>query len=72
MSGEWDIKTIKISLGGEDDENGFLDVEIFNRDSLGLYLNKKDDGDAESFIENISIDAAKRIRDFLNYALINE
>ena len=71
MSDEWDIKTIKISLGGVDDENGFLDVELFNRDSIGIYKNKRNNSEAEVFIEDISIDAAKRIRDFLNYALID-
>ena len=69
MSEEWDIKTIKISLGGEDDENGFIDVEMFNDHGVGIYKNRTEDGNAEVFIEEISTDAAKRIRDFLIYAL---
>lgn len=72
MSGEWDIKNIKISLGGVDDEKGFLDVELFNKDSLGIYKNRDHNGEADLFIEDISIDAAKRVRDFLIYALADQ
>ena len=65
----WDIKSIKISLGGLDDANGFVKAEIFDDMYLGIYKNPNSEGGCDAFIESIPIDAAKRIRDFLIYAL---
>ena len=68
----WDIKILKVSLNGEEDEEdcrGFLEVEKFGDKCVSFYLNGKENGEVEQHIENISIDSARRIRDFLIYSL---
>jgi hypothetical protein len=67
----WDIKRLVLSLGGFDDERGFLTFEVFNDNWLGIY-----EGDSTAkapwFREQIPIEAARRLRDFLNYAVPKE
>lgn len=70
----WDIKTLNISLGGEDDYKGFIRLEIFNDDSFGLYVDDKGTGkdgikEYAWSMDDIDLSAAVRIRDFLIYAL---
>jgi hypothetical protein len=64
----WDIKRLVLSLGGFDDERGFLTFEVFNDGWFAIY-----EGDltttAPWFCEEIPIEAARRLRDFLNYAV---
>jgi len=69
--GEWDIKTMNISFGSDLDEKGFLKFEFFNDSSFGIYLNQKDDGDDEWHCENIDIEVARRLKNFLVFALDN-
>jgi len=65
----WDIKQLKLSMGGIDDEKGFIRFEIFNDDTFNIYQgDRSEDGD-EWFYEEINIEAARRLRDFLNYAV---
>ena len=70
----WDIKRLTISLGGEEyevDSKGFLTFEVFSDDTFNIY-----EGDQATphrapkwCAENIDMSAARRIRDFLNYAV---
>ncbi len=66
----WDIKTLKLSLGGEMDCNGFITFEIFSDERFSIY--EGDDPrrqDLKWFVEEIDIEAARRLRDFLIYAV---
>jgi hypothetical protein len=65
----WDIKTLKLSLGGICDENGFVTFEIFDDDRFCIYAGNMDS--PKWFCEDIDIEAARRLRDFLNYAVPN-
>lgn len=69
----WDIKRLLLSLGGEDglDSNGFIVFEIFNNERFNIY---EGDGRSESkwFYEEIDLEAARCLRDFLNYAVPDE
>lgn len=75
----WDIKSIKISLGGETDGNGFVEAEVFDNDHFRLTFENVTfsgyeikDGKllrGEITLEDINIDFARRLRDFLNYAV---
>lgn len=65
----WDIKDINISLGSNCDKNGFLKLEIFNDQSFGIYFNQDHTGECEFFLESMHLNVAKKIRDFLNYAI---
>jgi hypothetical protein len=64
----WDVKKLNLCLGGvyEDD---WIKVEIFNDDSFNMYCNQTHDGNCEWAFEDASIEAAKKLRDFLIYAL---
>ena len=64
----WDVKEMRLCLGG-DYEDDWIKVEIFNDDSFNMYANERPNGECEWAFENASIDAAKRLRDFLIYAL---
>lgn len=64
----WDIKRLKIML--EEDENftashelSEIDFEVFNDGYFSIFAGE------HIHIENMSIDVAKRLRDFLNYAI---
>lgn len=66
----WGIKTLNLSLGGMGDEKGFITFEIFNDDYFSMY--EGSDPGSESmkwFYEGIDLEAARILRDFLNYAV---
>ena len=69
----WDIREVRISLGGGGDDNGFLSAEVFSPQdehiNWSLYLNKRSDGDCDFCIESMDIRSAISLRDFLIYAL---
>ena len=80
----WDTKKIVISFGGECDYNGYLAIEVFDDREFSIGLENvrvSYDGltcfDAKGqrvesgncFVEQLSLDALKRLRNFLNYAL---
>ena len=69
----WDIREVRISLGGGSDDNGFLSAEVFSPQDehihWGLYLNKLSDGSCDFSIESMDIRSAISLRDFLIYAL---
>jgi len=64
----WDVKQLRLCLGGvyEDD---WIEIEIFDDNSFNMYCNKKHNGEVEWAFEDADIEAAKRLRDFLIYAL---
>lgn len=64
----WDVKKMSLCLGGvyEDD---WIDIEIFDDNSFNMYCNKKHNDEVEWAFEDADIEAAKRLRDFLIYAL---
>lgn len=66
----WGVKRLTLSLGGEDglDSNGFIVFEIFDNERFNIY---EGDGHSKSkwFYEEIDLEAAKLIRDFLIYAI---
>jgi hypothetical protein len=64
----WDVKILKLSLGGESDEYGFITFEVFDDNNFSI-REGDGDGDTEWFYEEINIEAARRLRDFLNYAV---
>lgn len=69
----WDIKTLTLSLGGIDDDKGFIKFSVFD----DKYFSIRDGGlgdDGENgncawIFDDINIDAARRLRDFLIYAV---
>lgn len=68
----WDIKRLALSLGGEDDEHGFITFEVFDNKTLNIYEGTSDDSaQPKWFYEDIDLRAARLLRDFLNYAVKN-
>lgn len=65
----WDIKILKLSLGGEDDEKGFITFRIFDDKHFEIYEGDDVLRESKWFYEEIDLNAAYRIRDFLIYAL---
>jgi hypothetical protein len=69
----WDVREVKISLGGGGDNNGFLSAEVFSPQDehihWSLYLNKQSDGECDFCIKSMDIRSAISLRDFLIYAL---
>ncbi len=66
----WDIKTLKLSLGGQDDEKGFIVFELFNDEFFSIRDGNNNNGNgAEWAFDDINIEAARRLRDFLIYAI---
>jgi hypothetical protein len=69
----WDVRGIQISLGGEDDEIGFLEAELFDDRFRISFRNANLTGCPRGVdsvtLEEMDIDVAKRLRDFLNYAV---
>lgn len=65
----WDVKRITINLGGEDD--AMLEVEIFCERQFGIrFTSIEHSGTFENFeVEEMHMDVARRLRDFLNYAV---
>ena len=68
----WDVKSLTLSLGGADDENGFITFEVFDDNVFNIYEGSKLGEEHEWFYEEIDIDAARRLRDFLNFAVPNK
>ena len=64
----WDIKRLILSLGGENDENGFIKFEVFDDAHFSIYEGNGSQDPKWSY-EGIDLEAAKRLRDFLIYAL---
>ena len=62
----WDVKTLKLSLGGEYDSKGWITFEVFNDDKFGIYEGDPR-GESDWHYDEIDISAARRLRDFLNY-----
>jgi len=71
--GPWDVKRLTISFGGEEyeiDSKGFLTFEVFSDDTLNIYGDQATPHrEPKWFAENIDMSTARRIRDFLNYAV---
>lgn len=70
----WDIKTVKISLGGESDGNGWLEVEVFNDNTLRIMFSGADmrwdtEDRSDCTVEEMPLLVARKLRDFLNYAV---
>lgn len=65
----WDIKTLTLSLGGVDDSKGFLTFQFFADDGFNIYEGDERSGGVGFLAEEIDIAAAKRLRDFLIYAI---
>ncbi len=63
----WDVKTLKLSLGGESDSKGWITFQVFNDNSFNIY--EGNPLNAAWHFEDIDMSAAKRLRDFLNYAV---
>ena len=68
MCKEWTVKKIKISLADEDELDDWIHFQIFDDSHMDIYKNPHREQDS-IHIEEISISAAKIIRDFLIYAL---
>ena len=67
----WDVKEIKILLREQEDgSEETLTCVIFNDAWMGLSIGESND--ASTCIEGASLDAARRLRDFLVYALPKE
>ena len=63
----WDIKQLRLCIGYD----RFITFEIFDDDSFNIYEGDDKAGtvDGKWFYEEIDIDAARRLRDFLNYSV---
>ena len=72
----WDVKTVKISLGGEADENGWLEAEGFDDETFRITFRGADmrwdtEDRSDCTVEEMPLSIARRLRDFLNYAVPN-
>jgi hypothetical protein len=70
----WDIKTVKISLGNEWDENGWLETEVFDDKTFRITFSGADmrwntEDRSDCTVEDMPLSVARRLRDFLNYAV---
>jgi hypothetical protein len=65
---DWDIKTLKVYPYGDQDENTFLKFELFDGERFSIYVGERDDA-PQWHAEEMSLNVAKRIRDFLTYAI---
>ena len=67
----WDVKLVKIELGDHGDE--WLEVEVFSDKNFRITFKNvgMKGGDNESTVEEMHMDVARRLRDFLNYAVPN-
>ena len=65
----WDIKELRLSLGGDADENGFITFQVLDDDRLNIYEGTYPADEPSWYYEEINIEAARRLRDFLNYAV---
>ena len=72
----WDVKTVNISLGGEADENGWLEAEVFDDETFRITFRGADmrwdtEDRSDCTVEEMPLSIARRLRDFLNYAVPN-
>ena len=72
----WDVKTVKISLGGEADENGWLEAEVFDDETFRITFRGADmrwdtEDRSDCTVEEMPLSIARRLRDFLNYPVPN-
>ena len=72
----WDVKTVKISLGGESDENGWLEAEVFDDETFRITFRGADmrwdtEDRSDCTVEEMPLSIARMLRDFLNYAVPN-
>ena len=65
----WDIKELCLSLGGETDEKGFITFQIFSDRSFNIYEGSNPRDKSAWHYEDIDLSAARRLRDFLIYAV---
>lgn len=68
----WDIKSLRLSLGGEDDGIGWIDIRIVDDEYFCMTIERVSHGaenNLELTLNNIDMDVARRLRDFLNYAI---
>lgn len=68
------VKTVKISLGGEADESGWLEAEVFDDETFritfrGAAMRWDTEGRSDCTVEEMPLSIARRLRDFLNYAV---
>ena len=69
----WDVKKVEIELGDDGDE--WLSVEVFGDTGFSLLFSGIEtaladrDGQISTGVEGMHIDVARRLRDFLNYAV---
>ena len=63
----WDVKELRLYLGGEKGDSDFITFTVFDDNSFNMC--EGDPANAKWFYEDIDVDAAKRLRDFLNYAI---
>ena len=65
----WDVKEVRIDLGGNYDE--CIKAEVFCDRAFSITLSNVDVSRSgnEIAIEGMHIDVARRLRDFLNYAV---
>jgi len=73
MDETWDVKTLKLAVsnGGETNED-WLTFEVFSDRAFSIQQESSDPKSSAYprwFIEEIPLDAARRLRDFLIYAV---
>lgn len=61
----WDVKSIKICIR----EDEFIEFVIFGDSDLNIYESGRHEKDSQWNVEGVDIEAAKRLRDFLIYAI---
>ena len=64
----WDVKKLELYLGGEDDTR-FIKFVVFDDKTFNMYEGGLGDDYNGWFYEDIDLSAARRLRDFLNYAV---
>ena len=65
----WDVKRVNIDLGGDDDE--YIEAMVFCDRAFSIAIRKIDvlRSENEITVDGMHIDVARRLRDFLNYAV---
>ena len=69
----WDVKSVKISLGGDCDCDGWITLTVFDDSFLTIDFDGVDWHQGESSdnktLDEVPLSVGIRIRDLLNYAL---
>lgn len=65
----WDVKSLILILGGDETDKNTIRFEILDDTQFNIYEGGPEEEAPKWFYENIHIDAARRLRDFLNYAV---